>query len=168
MTKKVGAAENPILHGHTSHGLHTLRKAVRVLGSRTIDRRTVIGRALEEWRHDLLNDLGGIEHTSTQQRQIVDQAVKTKLILDSIDAWMVQQSSLVNKRRRALYHIVLQRQTLADALARYMTMIGLERRAKTVQPLQDYLRERYGKPAEKENGSDQSDALTTSEEAAPS
>ena len=43
-----------------------------------------------------------MEHTSTQQRQVIDLAVKTKLLLDSIDAWLVKQPSLVNHRKRAL------------------------------------------------------------------
>ena len=90
------------VHGHTMHGLTTLRKAVRVLGGRAIDRRTVLGRALEDWRHSLLIDLGGMDETSTQQRQLVDLAVKTKPLLDSIDAWLVKQPSLVSHRKRAL------------------------------------------------------------------
>lgn len=124
---------------YTKHGLTTLKKAVRVLGGRAIDRRTSLGRALEDWRHSLLNDLGGIDNTSTQQRQLIDLAVKTKLLLDSIDAWMVKQPSLVNHRKRALLAVVLQRQQLADALARYMTQLGLEKKTKTIPILSDYL-----------------------------
>ena len=123
----------------TKHGLTTLKKAVRVLGGRAIDRRTSLGRALEDWRQSLLSDLGGIEQTSTQQRQIVDLAVKTKLILDSIDVWLLRQPSLVNHRKRMFLPVVLQRQQLADALARYMTQLGLERRAKKTLTLTDYL-----------------------------
>ncbi len=93
----------------------------------------------EDWRHSLLNDLGGIEQTSTQQRQIVDLAVKSKLLLDSIDAWLVKQPSLVNHRKRTVLTVVLQRQQLADALARYMIQLGLERRSKQVESLRDLL-----------------------------
>lgn len=133
------ASRNKTKHHATLHGLNTLKKAVRVLGGRAIDRRTAIGRALEDWRHSLLSDLGGIDQTSTQQRQIVDLAVKSKLILDSIDAWLVIQPSLVNRRKRALLPVVLQRQQLADALARYMGQLGLERRARPVPSLTEYL-----------------------------
>jgi len=52
------------IHGRTRHGLNTLKKAVKVLGGRAIDRRTALGRALEDWRQGLLNDLGGIDRTS--------------------------------------------------------------------------------------------------------
>jgi hypothetical protein len=110
-----------------------------MLGRRAIDRRMAIGTTLEDWRQSLLSDLGGLDQTSTQQRQIVDLAVKSKLILDSIDAWLVIQPSLVNRRKWSLLPIVLQRQQLADALARYMTQLSLEKTAKLIPSLIDYL-----------------------------
>jgi hypothetical protein len=67
---------------------------------------------------------------SPQQETIIDLAVRSKLILDSIDAWLIQQPSLIRKKYRVLAPIVLQRQQLADALARYMGQLGLERRAR--------------------------------------
>src|SRR5262249_11026786 len=88
------------------------------------------GRALIEWRKNLIRDLGG--DISTQQTAIVLLAVKTKLLLDSIDVWLLQQPTLINKRKKAVIPVVQQRQMLADALARYMSMLGLERRAKTL------------------------------------
>ena len=135
-----------------THGLTTLKKAIRVLGGRAIDRRTALGRVLEHWRHSLLSDLGAIEQTSAQQRQLIDLAVKTKLLLDSIDTWLVKQPSLVNHRKRALLPVVLQRQQLADALARYMTQLGLERKAKQVLSLSDYLTK--GKDSDKQQSED--------------
>lgn len=124
---------------YTKHGLTTLKKAVRVLGGRAIDRRTALGRALEDWRHGIIQDLGGVDQTSAQQRQIIDLAVKTKLILDSIDGYLVKQPSLVNHRKRTVLPVVLQRQQLADALARYMTQLGLERKATMLPSLGEYL-----------------------------
>lgn len=130
--------------GRPSHGLTTLKRALKVLGGRAIDRRTTLGRALARWRADLVADLGGTESISTQEEALVDLAVKTKLLLDSVDVWLLTQPTLVNSRKRALLPVVLQRQQLADALARYMTQLGLKRRAKPVPNLQDYIRERYG------------------------
>ena len=130
------------MNAYKTHGLTTLKKAVKELGGRAIDKRTSIGRALEQWRMDLVHDLGGMDGTSTQQRQIIDLAVKTKLILDSIDAWLVVQRSLVNHRRRVVYPVVLQRQQLADALARYMNQLGLEKRVNLVPDLGVYLQDK--------------------------
>ena len=76
---------------------------------------------------------------STQERSIVDLAVRTKLLLDSIDTWLLQQPSLINTRKRKIHPAVLERQQLADALARYMGQLGLKRRAKPTQSLGDLL-----------------------------
>ena len=102
------------------------------MGSRAIDQRTTLGKALAQWRKELIEDLGGPEAVSTQKQAIIDLAVRTKLLLDSIDAWLLKQPSLVNARRRAVLPVVLQRQHLAESLARSLTQLGLERRTKTI------------------------------------
>jgi hypothetical protein len=68
-----------------THGLNPLKKAVNTLGNRALDKRTVTGKALAQWRNDLIRDLGG--DVSTQQDAIISLAVKTKLLLDSVDVW---------------------------------------------------------------------------------
>jgi len=114
------------------HGLTTLKQAVKGLGGRVIDRRTTLGKALSQWRSSLVSDLGGKDAISTQQEALVDLAVKSKLILDSIDAWILTQPSLINARKRSVLPVVMQRQTLADGLARYLQTLGLERRTKKI------------------------------------
>jgi len=48
----------------------------------------------------------------------------------------------VNLRKRSLLPVVRERQALADALARYMAMLGLERVAQRVPTLSDYIAQR--------------------------
>jgi hypothetical protein len=131
-------------HGSsTKHGLSILKRAVNGLGNRVIDKRTATGKALRKWRTDLERDLGG--DISTQQGAIVDLAVKSKLLLDSIDVWLLTQPSLINKRKKTLLPVVLQRQQLADGLARYMSMLGLERKVK-IKTLDEMLGESEEEP----------------------
>lgn len=120
-------------------GAYKLKAAVKQLGSRAIDRRTKTGRALAAWRTEITADLGGPEALSAQQRAVLDEVVKLKLLLDSIDAWLLTQPSLVNKQKRSLFPVVRERQTLADALVRYLTTLGLERKAHDVTDLSTYL-----------------------------
>ena len=110
------------------HGLHPLKRAVNTLGNRFLDKRTMASKALVQWREDLIRDLGG--DVSTQQDAIISLAIKTKLLLDSVDVWLLQQPTLILKRKRAIIPAVAQRQVLADALARYMGMLGLARKSK--------------------------------------
>jgi len=107
-----------------------------------------LGKALVEWRQELIQDLGGPDAVSTQARAIVDLAVRTKLLLDSIDAWLLTQPSLVNKRARALLPVVRERQQLADSLARYLTTLGLKRQTEPTSDLTGYVAEKYGRASE--------------------
>ena len=124
------------------HGLLTLKRNVLALGKRAIDGRSAVAKALKRWRLELINDLGGRENLSTQQHQIIDLAVTQKFLLDSIDAWLLTQETLITGKKKApaLKPVVLQRQTLANALAQYLSELGLERRHKT-KTLQEILNE---------------------------
>ncbi len=143
---------NPTANGkkkpraYLKHGLTTLKQAVKGLGGRVIDRRTTLGKALSRWRLNLIQDLGGEETISTQQEALIDLCVKSKLMLDSIDAWLLTQRSLINARKRSLLPAVRERQQLADGLARYLGQLGLERRTKEVPSLTEYLNTKYGSP----------------------
>lgn len=55
-------------------------------------------------------DLGGEGAVSTQQAARVDLAVRSKLLVDSVDAYVLAMPSPVNKKRRQLFAVVVQRQ----------------------------------------------------------
>jgi len=128
------------------HGISLMKRALKAGGARALDRRTRVSKALDQWRDQLISDLGGQEAVSTQQRAIINVAVKTKLLLDSVDAWLLQQPSLINLRKRAVHPAILQRQQLADSLIRAMVQLGLERKAKVLS-LSDYLTNGKTKPS---------------------
>jgi hypothetical protein len=131
---------------YAKHGLTTLQKAVKTLGARAIDPTSPVGRALVAWQRDLVADLGGAETVTTAQRQVVEVAARTKLLLDSVDAWLVRQPTLVHHKSRSLLPVVVQRMRLADGLTRYLDLLGLERRAPKVVSLGEYLAQ-YQPPA---------------------
>ena len=133
-----------------THGIMALRRAVEGLGNRVVSRRTKVGRALWKWRSELLDDLGGIEAVSTQELALVEEAVKTKLILDSVDAWLLTQSTLIMRKTRGVLPAVRDRQALVSTLRGLLSDLGLKRRSKAMPSLGEYL-------ATRGNGS-QSDA----------
>jgi hypothetical protein len=124
-----------------SHGTKALKRAVLTLGRRTVDRRTQVGKALATWRTELLEDLGGAANISTQEAALVDAAVKTKLILDSVDAWLLNQPSLVSKRNRSVLPAVRDRNALVAMLRGLLGDLGLRRRAREDASLADILGE---------------------------
>jgi hypothetical protein len=88
-----------------THSMRQLKDAINEVAARgrmVIDKRTAIGKSLMRWRADLVQDLGGPDALSTQQQTIVDIAVRTKLLLDSTDAWLIRQPSLIDKRKKQL------------------------------------------------------------------
>ena len=121
------------------HGLHALQRVVRDAGEKWLEALGDTGAALREWRDAIVADLGGPDAVTAQERAVVELATKTYLMVESIDRFLLEQRSLVNKSRRQLFPVVLQRQQLADSLARYMTMLGLKRRAKAAPNLSEYL-----------------------------
>ena len=116
-----------------------MRQAVNELGRRAIDKRTRTGKALAAWRKELIADMGGDENVSTQQRTIIDLIVKQKLLLDSVDAWLLTRP-LIDRPSKSLIPIVRERHTLADSLARYLGQLGLERRSK-IKTLKELLQD---------------------------
>jgi hypothetical protein len=61
-----------------------------------------------------------------RQRALLDLAARTKLLLDSVDAWLLEQPSSSTTRRRAPLPVVRERQQLADSLARYLHALGAD------------------------------------------
>jgi hypothetical protein len=124
-------------------GVYALKNAVQTLGSRALpSKRTALGRVLHEWRESLLADLGGAEAVTTQQLALVDLAVRSKLLVDSVDAYVLAMPSPVNRLRRCLHPVVRERQALVGQLQSLLRDLGLERRQKAVPDLSTYLAER--------------------------
>jgi len=135
---------------YSRHGLRALMARVKVRGLGAIDRRTAAGRALVAWRAELLADLGGEAAVSAQRRALVDLVVRTKLYVDSLDAWLVSQPSLVLTRRRAVLPVLRERQQLADSLARLLGQLGLDRREPPSKSIEELLAEAEDQPQAEE------------------
>jgi hypothetical protein len=101
---------------------------------------TALGRALHEWRAALVADLGGDDAVSTQQRALVELAVRTKLQVDSIDAYILSLPALVDKRHRRVWPVVKDRQSLVDQLQSILKDLGLERRQQHVDVVAEVTR----------------------------
>lgn len=69
------------------HGLYSLSDKLR----ERINGRWALGAPIADAR----GDLGGIETLTAQQLQIVDPAVRTKALVDSVDLWLLTRPSIV-------------------------------------------------------------------------
>jgi hypothetical protein len=137
---------------YSRHGLNAIKTKVKVAGLSAVDRRTVAARWLLDWRRDLVTDLGGEAAVTTQQMALVDIATRTKLYIDHLDAFLMEQHSLVNGKRKAVLPALRERQSLADSLARILGQLGLERRQAPAKTLEQYLAERAEARTPERNG----------------
>jgi hypothetical protein len=126
------------------HGLTAPMVRVKLRGFGALDRRMAGAREAMAFRRELVAALGGDADLSPQKRRLVELAARAALLLDAVDAWVFEQRSVVNMRTRALLPVVVQRQALAEHLAKLLDRLGLDRIPKQVTDLTTYVRERYG------------------------
>lgn len=122
-----------------THGLKSLKRAIRTLGKRAIDKRTRAGKHHALLQNVLIDALGGTEQLTPQKRVLLDEAVLTKLMLDSVNAWIVAQPTLINKRNKTIIAAVKDRSSLVSVLRTLLGDLGLERKAKVIPSLAEYL-----------------------------
>ena len=124
------------------HGLNAVMARVKVRGLNAIDRRTLAARELLAWRKDLVAALGGQETISPQRAVLVEMVVRTRLFIDHVDSFLLEQHSLVNRKKKAILPILRERQVLVESLSRLLSQLGLEREQKPVRTLAQYIGEK--------------------------
>ena len=70
---------------------------------------------------------------------IVELAVRTRLLIEHIDHWIMSQDTIINKRKRSIYPIVRDRREQVDSLSRLLAQLGLQRVPKSVKSLAEYI-----------------------------
>jgi hypothetical protein len=126
---------------YSRHGLNAAMARVSLRSFTAIDRRTVAARGMLAFRDDLVSALGGDAALSPQRRKLVDLAARASLYLDHLDAWLGGQRSLI--RQRSVLPALVQRQALADHLARLLDKLDLDRAPRKVPTLDEYVSARY-------------------------
>jgi hypothetical protein len=130
--------------GYQKHNLTPALQVIKQHGLGAIDKRSQLAKATGKLRSELVADLGGQENLSSQQTKLIDEFIVRHLMVESIDGWLFSQPAILNKRSKSLFPIVLQRMTIADGMIRCLEKLGLERKAKQVPSIQDYINQAGG------------------------
>lgn len=126
---KPGRSGPPGNKNARTHGMYALKHAVQERGLDAIDGRSALGRALREYRADLIRDLGGEATLSTAELHIVDLAVRDRLFLESLDAALAERP-LLNRKRGTVAPALEARFRMADSATRRLQALGLKRRTR--------------------------------------
>jgi hypothetical protein len=109
-------------------GLRAVHSRVMLKGLSAVNRRTKAAREIVKWRAELLADLGGEARLTAAQRTRVETLVRTKLILEHVDAELLEHESLFARKRGRLRKDVRPlldlRQRMADSLERGLAAVG--------------------------------------------
>ena len=108
-------------------GLRALVRGVAAKGLHAVDGRSAAFKAVKVWRDEIAVALGGLDNLTPQRKTLLEMAAISRLILNHIDSFLLQQDSLIRRKTKSLYPIVEQRQRIADSLFKQLTVIGLDR-----------------------------------------
>jgi len=97
---------------------------------------------LRAWHASMVADAGGQDALSTAHAELAGVLVAKKAAFDKLTPDVLGMTSLVNKRNRCLYPVVLQWFTLADSLERGLERFGFSKKAAQRMTLEDYVREK--------------------------
>lgn len=150
MAGKAGRSGPP---GNINAFIHGARSFKNLLIEGGMDRRSSLFKALQVQERELSLALGG--DLSPQQQILVADSIKTKLFVASLDAYLTKLTSLVRKGR--CHPVLAERTRLAGHLRENLKVLGLQRVAKELPTLTDYLE---GKYEERSNGEEKTDANT--------
>jgi hypothetical protein len=87
----------------------------------------------------VIADKGGIENCSTLLREYIQQTRNIRVVLDLLSRDMVENGLFTQKKR--VRNVFLRWLETLDRFDRFATKVGLDREARQVPSLQDYLRQ---------------------------
>lgn len=94
------------------------------------------------WRQELIDELGGEPGMTPTRRTRIETLVRTKLILEHLDAELLESDTLFGKRghlRPSVKMILGERNRMADSLARGLASLGTTKTKGTILPSLDEL-----------------------------
>ncbi|MDE3041137.1 MAG: hypothetical protein KGJ82_11270 [Nitrospirota bacterium] len=150
----------------TTHGLGTLKRAVKALGNRAVDGRSTLAKELARECRELVNALGGEAEVSPQEKALIQMIAQKRIRRKIAAQWcLLNRDRLFNRKKMKMAPIALELEQLEESEARLLDKLGLKRRAKPVKGLTALLAEpSHGAAAETQHD-DQHPGNGTSQQA---
>ena len=124
-------------------GLLALKAKVMLRGLAVVNRRTKAARDVVKWRAELVAELGAEPGMTAARLTRIETLVRTKLLLEHLDAQLLEYDTLFSRKRGTLRPqvkaILTERNRMAEALERGLAALGASRSKGTVLPSLDDL-----------------------------
>lgn len=131
----------------TKHGLGTLKRAMKELGSHTIDGRTTLAKELAVECRELVNALGRAGEVSQQEKALIEMIAEKRIRRRIALQWAsLNRDRLFNRKKMKLAPIDVELERLEESEARLLDKLGLKRRAKPVKGIAALLAEPSAEP----------------------
>jgi hypothetical protein len=122
-------------------GHYALKESLKSDGFSVLTRRQ--RETVRSWRAAIESDAGGREQLSELKRMQLERYLVTEVLIQSIDAWLLQQKTIIAGGRKLsdkrLIPVVVERNRLAETSLKLAQVLGLERRQPPTMTLQQYL-----------------------------
>ncbi len=92
-----------------------------------IDKRTTAGKNLIASKNGLIKDCGGEAQVDTMQRILIQNQSVLQACVSHLSAYLLEQPSLVDKRRKTVIPALLQLKELNDAVTRNLQLLNQTR-----------------------------------------
>ena len=92
-SEKLKENKNAAKHRH-----YLIKAALNGVDLRAIDRRTVLGAELARRREQIISDAGGQENLTELKADLIEQYLRTVILIENVDSYLFQQPSLVRMR----------------------------------------------------------------------
>ena len=104
----------------------------KLLAACATDGRTKIAKELRVIRLELARDLGGESKCSNMQLMLLDMIATEWMYLSMVDAYIVNEGLLLDRRKRRTHGIIGDRNRMAASLADHLRTLGVRKKVPTL------------------------------------
>jgi hypothetical protein len=126
--------------GATKGNLNGLRHGG--YSNRRIDLRSSLGQAIKRLRHDFEENYGGKDSLPAPKRELLEQTIHLKLVLDSMWSYAMRRKSIFRRGGELIPCLMKNYLAYSAQFTRNLVVLGLERQTKAIPSLRDYLEAR--------------------------
>jgi hypothetical protein len=122
-----------------------LEEHVNAHGEAWIEALGPLGAPLQQWVDGVIDSFGGETRITPQKKSAIILAAKSLLICEAVDRYLFNLPSIINRSRREVFSIVLQRKELVSAFGRQLADIGMNKVEAESDKFYEALHEKYAR-----------------------